>query len=165
MIDFRALLRHLVEGEVRFILVGGFAGTLLGSPRITIDLDVVYARDAENLQRLVTALAPLSPYLRGAPPGLPFSLDVPTLERGLNFTLTTKAGDLDLLGEIAGGGTYDRLLPYSHALHVFDLDVTVVTLSRLIYLKRAAGRPKDLEAIAELELLQARQERNDRPDE
>ena len=45
MTDFRNLLQHLVEKDVRFILVGGFAGTLLGSPRITIDLDVVYARD------------------------------------------------------------------------------------------------------------------------
>lgn len=164
MTDFRALLRHLVEADVRFILVGGFAGTVLGSPRVTIDLDVVYARDRENLSRLAGALAPLSPYLRGAPPGLPFRLDVPTLERGLNFTLTTSAGDLDLLGEIAGGGSYEQLLGHSTTLRVFDVNVMVVTLSRLIHLKRAAGRPKDLEAIAELELLQAEQERDSSTD-
>jgi hypothetical protein len=164
MTDFQTLLRHLVDAEVRFILVGGFAATILGSPRITIDLDVVYARDRENLGRLAGALEPLSPYLRGAPPGLPFRLDVPSLERGLNFTLTTNAGDLDLLGDIAGGGGYDQLVAYSTTLRVFDLDVMVVTLPRLIHLKRAAGRPKDLEAIAELELLLAELERDRRMD-
>ena len=158
MTDFHALLRQLVAAEIRFILVGGFAGTVLGSPRVTIDLDVVYARDRENLRRLVGALEPLMPYLRGAPPGLPFTLDLPTLERGLNFTLTTRAGDLDLLGDIAGGGGYDQLVARSVVVRVFGLDVRVVTLSELIHLKRAAGRPKDLEAIAELELLLAEQE-------
>lgn len=159
MTDFEALLRHLVKADVRFVLVGGFAATVLGSPRTTVDLDVVYARDPENLRRLSAALTPLSPYLRGVPAGLPFSLDVGTLERGLNFTLTTTAGDIDLLGEIAGMGSFERLVAHSTVLRVFDLDVPVVSLRHLIRLKRAAGRPKDLEAIAELELLLAEERR------
>ena len=69
----------------------------------------MYARDAANLDRLARTLEPLSPYLRGAPAGLPFKLDVPTLARGLNFTLTTAMGDLDLLGEVPVGGSYERL--------------------------------------------------------
>ncbi len=153
MTDFRTLLQRLVDAEVQFILVGGFAGTVLGSPRVTIDLDVVYSRSRSNLERLASALAPFSPYLRGAPPGLPFVLDPDTLARGLNFTLTTTAGDIDLLGEIAGGGTYEQLVAQTRTLRVFDRDVNVVTLAQLIHLKRAAGRPKDLEALAELELL------------
>lgn len=60
-----------------------------------MDLDVVYERSADNLNRLVEALGPLSPYLRGAPPGLPFAFDVATLRRGLNFTLVTTLGDID----------------------------------------------------------------------
>ena len=158
MTDFGGLLKRLRGADVRFVLVGGFAGTLLGSPRITIDLDIVYARDVDNLTRLARALEPLSPYLRGAPRGLPFRLDVATLQRGLNFTLTTDLGDLDLLGEIAGGGTYEHLVSDAMPVRVFDTDVTVVTLEQLIHLKRAAGRPKDFEAIAELEaLLEERQ--------
>lgn len=160
MTDFRTLLQRLVDAEVQFVLVGGFAGTVLGSPRVTIDLDVVYSRKRGNLERLASALAPLSPYLRGAPPGLPFVLDSVTLARGLNFTLTTTAGDIDLLGEIAGGGTYEQLLGQTRALRVFDRDVNVVTLAQLIHLKRAAGRPKDLEALAELELLQREAKQN-----
>lgn len=153
MTDFQGLIQRLHEADVRFVLVGGFAGTLLGSPRVTIDLDVVYARDRSNLSNLVSALTPLAPYLRGAPPGLPFQFDVATLERGLNFTLTTSLGDLDLLGEVAGGGRYEQLASGAETVRVFDTDVLVVTLPTLIHLKRAAGRPKDLEAIAELELL------------
>ena len=162
MTDFGGLIRALAAGEVRFILVGGFAGTVLGSPRVTVDLDVVYARDQENLERLAAALAPLQPYLRGAPPGLPFTLDAAAISRGLNFTLSTTLGDLDLLGEIAGGGTYERLLPRSVELTVLGTAIRVVTLAELIHLKRAAGRPKDLAAIAELELLlDARNRRHD----
>lgn len=153
MTDFEGLIQRLRGADARFVLVGGFAATVLGSPRTTIDLDIVYARDAENLARLAQVLEPLSPYLRGAPPGLPFRLDVDTLSRGLNFTLTTTLGDLDLLGEVAGGGNYQALLPHSTRIRVFDTDVDVVTLRQLIHLKRAAGRPKDLEAIAELESL------------
>lgn len=153
MTDFEGLIQRLRGADVRFVLVGGFAGTVLGSPRITVDLDIVYARDAGNLACLERALEPLSPYLRGAPAGLPFRLDVATLARGLNFTLTTALGDLDLLGEVAGGGTYEQLRRHSIRIRVFDTDVDVVTLVQLIRLKRAAGRPKDLEAIAELEAL------------
>jgi predicted nucleotidyltransferase len=151
--DFEGLIRRLRDADVRFIIVGGFAGTVLGSPRTTVDLDIVYARDGGNLERLARTLAPHAPYLRGAPPGLPFRLDVPTLERGLNFTLVTALGDLDLLGDVAGGGTYEELLPCSERLRVLGVEVDVVTLPHLIRLKRAAGRPKDLEAIAELEAL------------
>jgi hypothetical protein len=153
MTDFGSLIRVLAGADVRFILVGGFAGTVLGSPRVTIDLDVVYSREPANLERLVTALAPVKPYLRGAPAGLPFVFDVATVSRGLNFTLSTTLGDLDLLGDIPGGGTYERLLQGSSELTVLGTTVRVVSLRQLIHLKRAAGRPKDLESIAELELL------------
>lgn len=91
--------------------------------------------------------------LRGAPPGLPFAFDVGTIRRGLNFTLTTGLGDLDLLGEVTGGGDYDALLSHSQPLQVFDHECRFVDLETLIRLKRAAGRPKDLERIAELEAI------------
>jgi predicted nucleotidyltransferase len=159
--NFRDLLPLLLRHQVRFILIGGGAAMAHGSARLTHDVDVVYARDADNLQRLVTALAAHRPYLRGAPPGLPFRWDEQTIRAGLNFTLTTAVGDLDLLGEVAGGGTYEQLEPYSEELAIFDVTCRVVTLERLIQLKRAAGRPKDLEAIAELQaLLEERRKQN-----
>lgn len=153
MTDFEALIRRLAAADVRFVLIGGFAAAVLGSPRTTVDLDVAYARDEENLARLAAALEPLLPRLRGAPPGLPFVLDAATLARGLNFTLTTSLGDLDLLGDVTGGGGYEDLLPHTRRIRVFDTEVAVVTLPWLIRLKRASGRPRDLAAVAELEAL------------
>jgi hypothetical protein len=84
---------------------------------------------------------------------LPFRWDEATIRSGLNFTLTTDLGDLDLLGEVVGGGGYQQLLPFSVVLEPFGVSCRFVTLEKLIDLKRAAGRPKDLDAIAELEAL------------
>jgi hypothetical protein len=151
--DFARLLAVLIRADVEFIVIGGFAATAHGSAHVTVDLDVVYRRTAENIVRLAAALQPLQPYLRGAPPGLPFHFDVDTIKRGLNFTLRTAAGDLDLLGEATGGGTYDDLLAHSEVRELLDVECKFVDLETLIRLKRAAGRPKDFERIAELELL------------
>ncbi len=153
MTDFQGLLRVLIDAGVEFIVVEGAAATGHGSARLTLDLDIVYRRTPENHTSLVTALAPHTPYLRGAPPGLPFRWDVDTIERGLNFTLTTSLGELDLLGEIIGGGGFDELLPDSIELQLFGRPCKCLGLERLIEVKRAAGRPKDLEAFAELEAL------------
>jgi hypothetical protein len=156
--NFSAILPLLVQHGVRFIVIGGGAALAHGAARLTYDVDVVYARDAENLGRLARALQPYQPYLRGAPPGLPFRWDERTLKSGLNFTLTTTLGDLDLLGEVPGGGSYDRLLPFTQEMQAFGVRCRFVTLEKLIQLKRAGGRPKDLEAIAELQaLLEERQ--------
>jgi predicted nucleotidyltransferase len=155
---YEQLLRALDTSGVEFIIVGGFAAILHGSARLTEDLDIVYARSPDNVQRLAEALAPLHPYLRGAPPGLPFLWDAETIRRGLNFTLITDHGDLDLLGEIAGGGTYETLLPNSLVIEIFGLGCRILNLKRLIQAKRDAGRPKDFDALAELERILEQQE-------
>ncbi len=153
MTDFAALLRALVDGGVDFVVIGGMAAVAHGSAHVTVDLDVVYDRSDENIERLAAALAPLSPYLRGAPAGLPFRFDPPTIHAGLNSTLVTTAGDLDVLGEATGMGTYENLVRRSELREVFGLPCRFVDLETLIHLERSAGRPKDLERIAELEAL------------
>ena len=75
--------------------------------------------------------------------------------------MKTTLGDLDLLGEVTGGGSYEELLPYSEAMTAFGVQCRFVTLERLIQLKRAAGRPKDFDAIAELQALLEERRRND----
>jgi len=149
--NFTALLKLLTENEVEFIIVGGAAATAHGSARLTIDLDVVYKRSRSNIERVVNALSDIKPYLRGAPPGLPFDWSVETLEKGLNFTLITTLGALDLLGEIVGGGGYDQLLPHTINIEVAGVLCQCLGVEGLIKAKRAAGRPKDLEVVAELE--------------
>ena len=151
--NFSGLLPLLVGRGIRFIVIGGGAAIAHGLARLTYDVDLVYARDPENIFNLVAALQDHGPYLRGAPPGLPFRWDAETIQAGLNFTLTTNLGDLDLLGEVTGGGSYEDLLPFSEELTAFNVPCRFVTLERLIQLKRAAGRPKDLEVLAELQAL------------
>lgn len=153
IVSLAQVAKQLNAHGVRFIVIGGWAAIVHGTARTTNDVDVVYARDDDNLARLVEALRPWNPYLRGAPPGLPFRWDVATVRAGLNFTLTTRCGDVDVLGEVTGGGNYEQLLPFSVEASAFGITCRVVTLERLIQLKRAAGRPKDLEVIAELQAL------------
>lgn len=159
MVDFATVIGVLADAGVEVVVIGGLAAQAHGSARITQDTDFIYRRTPENIDRLVRALAPHRPYLRGAPPGLPFRFDAATVQRGLNFTLTTAMGDVDLLGEAAGIGGYDEVLSGTITLSVFGRDVLVLDLPTLIRSKRAAGRPKDLEAIAELEALLAERER------
>jgi predicted nucleotidyltransferase len=151
--DFTSALETLADGGVDFIIVGGIAAVLHGAARPTYDLDIVYARTPENLTRVVATLAPSRPYLRGAPPGLPFRWDVETVSAGLNFTLVTELGDIDLLGEVTGGGRFEDLVKHAQEVQMLGRTFHVVTLEGLIRLKTAAGRSKDLDALAELEAL------------
>ena len=151
--QFQGLIERLCDEGVEFIIVGGFAATVHGAARATKDLDVVYRRTPENLGRVIRALESQQPYPRGAPPGLPFQWDRRTLNFGVNFTLTTSLGFIDLLGEITAGGAYEQLLPFTIRVKLFDRDCLCIDLPKLIAVKRAVGRPKDFEAIAELESL------------
>ncbi len=149
--DFEKALAVLADAGVEFIVIGDVAGALHGSAFITQDLVVVYARNPENIRRLAEALRPHQPYLRGAPEGLPFEWDERTIRNGLNFTLTTAFGDLDLLGETTGGGAFEDLLSHSQEVSGFGSRFRLLNLDQLIVLKRAAGRPKDLAVVAELQ--------------
>lgn len=153
MTQFDVLLTALREEQVSFVIIGGIAATLHGSARLTNDLDVVYDRSSENIQRLALALAPFRPYLRGAPEGLPFRFDAETIARGLNFTLRTTAGDVDLLGEVTGVGSFASASRDSIEATLFGFAYRFLNLDALIRSKRAAGRAKDLEVLAELEAI------------
>jgi predicted nucleotidyltransferase len=153
------LLTGLLDGGVAFVVVGGAAATAHGSAIPTFDLDICYARDRANLERLARTVAAWHPKLRGAPPDIPFLWDAETLRRGLNFTLATDLGPLDLLGEVAGVGGYEHARPRAAEVRVFGVSCAVLSLHDLIAAKRAAGRTKDLAALPELEaLLEAQQD-------
>ena len=147
----RALMT-LNRHRVRFVVIGGFAGKLHGSTALTVDIDVCYDRDADNLELLAEALRELHAELRGAPPGLPFRLDAVTLRHGDSFTFVTDAGDLDILGVPSGSGGYEMLARNAVTMDLGDVTVRVAALDDLISMKRAAGRPRDL---VHLEILEA----------
>jgi len=156
--NFRAILEALLNQQVEFVIVGGVALVARGAPRTTEDIDLCYRRDHGNLERLALALEPLRPYLRGAPPGLPFTLDSSTLRAGLNFTLTTLAGDVDLLGgEISGLGSYEQVKAVSSPLTLYGRSVQVLELSGLERAKKAAGRLKDIADLAFIAEIKKRQ--------
>jgi len=160
MTEFEKIARVLADANVRFIVIGGWAAIFHGLAHSTYDVDMVYCRDRENIRKLVESLKPLHPYLRGAPPGLPFVFDEATVRNGLNFTLTTDLGKLDLLGEVPAGRNYQELFPHSIEVEVDGVKYRCATLERLIQMKRAAGRPKDFETIGALQaLLEERQKR------
>jgi hypothetical protein len=146
-------LRTLVDHRVRFVLIGGYAGALRGSPIITGDVDICYARDDDNLQRLAAALEALESRLRGAPPDVPFQLDAAALRAGDHFTLTTTAGSLDCLGTPAGAEGFADLDASATDEDLDGLVIRVASLDDLIRMKRAAGRPADLIAVEWLSAL------------
>ncbi|MDT4967142.1 MAG: hypothetical protein QOJ64_1879 [Acidobacteriota bacterium] len=153
MIKLGQTIELLAARGVEFVIVGGVAMTLHGSSSVTFDLDVCYARSNENLQRLVTALAQHQPRPRGLPEELPFVWEISTLRNGMNFTLSTDLGDLDLLGEVKGVGNYEEAREASVTMQLYGFECRVFTLDALIASKRAAGRPKDLLVLPELEAL------------
>jgi len=162
MKDVEKQIRLIGDFEIECVLVGGVAATVHGSVIPTQDLDICYSRDSQNLTRIVTALKSVNATLRGAPKGIPFILDEESLKHGLNFTFDTNAGHLDLLGEVSGVGLYAYCLEAADEVEIFDHVYRVLSLAKLIKAKRAAGRPKDLIAVAELEaILEYKKHKND----
>lgn len=159
--DPEQILRTLADQGVRYVLIGGVASRLWGSPTVTNDLDICYARDRANLDCLARALRALDARLRGVDANVPFFLDAATLERGDHFTFTTSAGNLDVLGSPSGSRGFEDLLATATWMELADRRVAVADLDDLITMKRAAGRPKDR---VELEILTAlRDERSHLP--
>lgn len=155
--EFRQLLKPLIEHGVDFVLIGGQAGISHGSTYPSYDLDVVYARDRDNVARLVTALEEIGVRLRGAPPDLPFQLDTRTIENGADFTFETPYGDLDVLADAAGMRSYADLKSGSAEREVFGHLVRVASIDHLIAMKKAAGRTKDKLMVEEYIVISGRQ--------
>jgi hypothetical protein len=145
-----AVIRLLGRHGVRWVLVGGLAAITHGAPLVTQDVDVCYARDDENLERLAAALVDVHAELRGPDPGLPFRIDARTLRAGDAFTLTTDVGWLDCLGTPSGTSGFEDLARTADVFDLFGRRVLVASVDDLIRMKRAAGRPKDLLAVEEL---------------
>jgi predicted nucleotidyltransferase len=144
----------LAAHGVEFIVVGGQAEALMGSARVTYDVDLCYRRTTENLERLATALGTLNLSLRGAPPELKFRLDAQALALGQNYTFEVDGEyPLDLLGYLEPIGTYDDLLSHAETMEIAGRPTHVIGLDDLIRIKRFIGRPKDRASLLQLEAI------------
>ena len=141
--DPSAALQALAEGGVDFVVIGGVAGGVHGSSYGTFDLDIVYARDRKNLERLADVLKSLEATLLGAPSDLPFQLDADALEAGDHFTFSTNLGSLDIFGRPAGSPPFETLKAAATSIDVRGHTVRVASLDHLIAMKEAAGRTRD----------------------
>lgn len=151
--DPAPIIERLARAGADFVVIGGVAGAAHGSAYGTADLDVAYARNSDNLERLASVLGSLEASLRGAPPDVPFLLDAESLEAGGNFTLATRLGSLDLLAYPAGAPSYEALRDAATVIEVRGHQVRVASLDHLIAMKEATGRPRDKERAQELRLL------------
>ena len=146
----------LVEQEVRFVVIGGLAGNLRGTPVVTHDLDVCYARRDDDLVRMAAALELVHARLRVAREAdeVVFPLDERSLRLGDSFTLKTDFGPFDILGTPSGTKGYEDL---AAGATTFDLGgntfVLVASVDDLIRMKRASARTKDIAQLAHLEAL------------
>jgi len=150
---FEEALRALSNAGVNFIIVGAYAAYAQGANQLTRDLDVCYERTPENVRRVALALAPFHPRLRGAPESASFVLDERTLAHGMNFTLETDLGEIDLLGELSGIKGFSELATDAVQLELHGCRVRVASIDAIIRSKKAAGRPKDLAVLPELEAI------------
>lgn len=141
----------LARHDVEFVIIGGVAAILLGSPIITYDFDICYRRTRENTVRLADALREIQAWPRGFDRSLPFVLDGVTLHNGDTFTFETTLGPFDCLGSPSGTTGYDDLVRAGTTVDLGEgLQALVCSLDDLIRMKRAAGRAKDLIAIEQL---------------
>jgi hypothetical protein len=149
------MLRLLERHGVRYVLVGGLAATLHGSPLRTGDADICPARDVENLRALAAALVEMGARIRAADAsdGLAFACDASFLGRVELLNMTTRLGDLDVTFRPAGTGGYEDLRANACSYDLGGLVVPVAALADVIRSKEAAGRPKDLAALPTLRAL------------
>ena len=147
---FAEILRLLAAQEVEFVVVGMIAGVLAGAPVTTLDVDIVHRRTPDNVERLLAVLNRLKARYRHDPRDL--EPTAPNLMSPGHQLLTTVYGDLDCLGTIDDGKSYEDLLPSTRQLALSDgLLIRTLELPALIEIKRRAGRPKDLAVIPLLE--------------
>lgn len=157
-LDPQPLLRLLHERNVVHIIIGGVAVAAHGYPRPTMDLDVVPDPDRRNLTRLAAALGELHAVPAEADEfaSAEFPMDasdVDDLAGGGNFRLDTDLGPLDVMQWIAGidvDNLYAELDGSALTFTLDDLPLRYCSLGHLRTMKKAAGRPRDLDDLEHL---------------
>jgi len=151
--DFSNLLQHLVDAGVDFVLVGGFAGVVYGTPLLTQTIEICCDFSAENLMVLQEAVSDLHPVHRMTPTRKALALTEESAGQLKNLYLDTNIGQLDCLSFIDGLGDYEKVKQASEQIQVRKMLLRVLGLDGLIEAKKAMNRPRDKEAVLQLETL------------
>ena len=144
------ILQRLVDSKVEFVLVGGLAAVIYGSPVLTEDVDVCLNFTRENLARLVAAVCDLHPTHRLTAQKLPFEITEANWEMFKNIYLKLDWGVLDCLGEVSGIGNYHACLESSQFVTFTFGSCYALTVEALIRAKEAVGRPHDIRTVGYL---------------
>jgi hypothetical protein len=151
-----SICRILNEERVDYVVVGGFASVILGSPLPTEDIDVLPDRSDENLIRLASALKRLNARIRTESEAVPALIDAQFLANmPFMLNLVTDFGIVDLTFEPSGPtrGFADWNADASSEVIADGLVIRVASLDDIIESKRAADREKDRRALPYLESL------------
>lgn len=151
--DFRDMLTRLIETQVDFVLVGGFAGVVHGCSCVTQDIDICCDFSPENLLALQKAVSNLHPVHRMTPARKRLNLTEQTCSQFKNLYLDTDIGQLDCLSFIDGLGDYQTVKQASELIKIKDLPLRILSLDGLIKAKKAMNRPRDRQVIFELEAI------------
>jgi hypothetical protein len=154
--NLESIACRLVEAKVEFVLCGGLAAFLQGSSILTRDVDVVCEMSNENISRIYDAVRDLNPFHRMTPGRIPFTLEQITAQPFQNIYLATDWGQLDCLGNVKGIGGYQECLKCSEPIELAGFTMMTLSLEGILIAKRAMGRPRDLQAVFELEAARER---------
>ncbi|MBN1764668.1 MAG: hypothetical protein JW860_05370 [Sedimentisphaerales bacterium] len=151
--DFIDLLSRLNKAGVDFVIIGGFAGVVHGCTWVTQDIDICCNFTAENLLCLQQALADINPVHRMTPQKTKLSLTSENWNQFKNLYLDTDLGQLDCLGAVQGVGPYEKAKELSQIIETENIQLRILTLDALIESKKAMNRPRDHEAVIQLQAL------------
>ena len=151
--NFLDLLTRLTKARVDFVIVGGFAGVVHGCTYVTQDIDICCDFSPANLLALQKALGGLHPVHRMTPHHKKLYLTEKTCRQFKNLHLDTDIGQLDCLGFIEGLGDYGKVRRASELVEVHNIQMRVLNFESLIKAKKAMNRPRDKEAILQLEAI------------
>lgn len=154
MADLTDIIERLADGDVDFVLVGGLAAVTYGSSMATQDIDICCEFSPENLLRLQSALDGLHPVHRMTTNRVPLELTSSNCANLKNLYLETDMGQLDCLGEVLGLGKFEDVKQLSETIELDGKTCSILRIDALIAAKKAMGRPKDIETIKQLEVIQ-----------
>ncbi len=160
MAALESLVERLVQRQLEFVIVGGFAAVAHGATIVTQDVDICCPFTAPNLRRLQDALADLHPYHRLTPNRLPFQITPENMGRLENIYLMTDWGQIDCLSRIKGVGEFESVCAQSVEIQLAFGRCRVLGLDALIRAKLAIGETRDKLTVIQLQAILERE----RPD-